>query len=96
VSDGPKVRVTSISSEFEGVRQYDEDGEVHNGSPVPFYLWSILGGWKATCVKHKLMFQREQSYWNHWEPSCSDIEDLTTIPASDFAIKARGFKRVWL
>jgi hypothetical protein len=94
-----EIAYTSISGEFEGVRAFDEHGNAVNVTPVPFYLWSFLGGWKPICLKHKLIFQRKSGYYNHYDPTCNDFDDLPKKPEwpkSDLAILTRGFKRIWL
>lgn len=63
-------------------------------TPIPFELWSFIGGWKPVCVRHKLIFQRRYSFYKD-HANC-EPESLSEYPASDLAIKAKGFRRVWL
>lgn len=82
-NDGPKIR--------------HDDGTLSDAPSVPFYQWSLLGGWKAVCVKHNLMFMRKGGYERHWNTVCEGVAP-GDLPEHDMAIKNRTFKfkKVWL
>jgi hypothetical protein len=84
-----------LSFSDEGVTEVADDGTVSRPTPVPFEQWSFLGGWKPICIKHKLLFQRRQSYYDHYTTLCNDYK-TSECPPSDLAIQLKGYRRVWL
>ncbi len=89
------MKITRFSD--TGIQVNEGDGW-QRPAPRPFYLGSFLGGWKPICLRHKLLFQREQRYYEHYSPACEDYTGLDpkpTWPKTNLAILERGFKRVW-
>lgn len=84
-----------FSSEQEGITEIDADGTITRPIPVPFEQWSFLGGWKPICIKHKLLFQHRRSYYDHYTTVCNDF-NTSECPPSDYAIKLKKYKRIWL
>lgn len=77
-----------------GFTEIDEDGAITRPTPVPFQVWTLIGGWRPICNEHKMLFVSRRRYYE--EHSYCDKE-WQAYPDKDwYWIKVPSYKRVWL
>lgn len=79
-----------ISSEFDGVREIDDNGVERTAQMIPFEVVSLLRGWQPICIRHKLVFKNREAYDKHWTPVC-DKFDYRDCPPSDHKRHLKGY-----
>ena len=87
--------MSRIHFDETGFTEIANNGEITRPAPIAFKIWTIMGGWKPICNKHKKIFVSWNTY--NREHAYCNTKKLQPYPEKDwYWIKVPSYTRVWL